>query len=306
MNNSSSKLKHYKGLSLVELLVAVTLSIIASSIAISIYLNIKDFYTSSTEKADTNVKELTVKQAIYDSIVNSGLSCPFGTSYQTYTNNTGDDLSGDAFLTDSSNIRIGPISPSVSNSLETNLGSNCLGTCYQANTDYIMIRREVSSTELSTNNINSTLTLDSTSDINNGDYLALCNSSQIDLVKVTNVNSNNVTLTNPPSSQYITGDYAGKFEILLFYIGDSGRINADGSHIYSLFLYIKSGSSASQSYELVSDVEDLNVYYSSVENNNLTWNHITTDTDIDDLTTDALKFTFVIKGETFSRIVILS
>ena len=158
---------------------------------------------------------MTVKQAIYDSIVNPGLSCAYGTNTQTYINNTGDDLSEHKFLTDSSNIRIGNISPNISNYLQTDLGTSCFGTCYQSNTNYIMIKAETSSTNL----VNSTLYLDSTNGINAGDYLALCNSGQIDLVKVSNVGeSNDITLSQPATGQYIVDDYVGKFEILLFLI----------------------------------------------------------------------------------------
>ncbi|WP_052399154.1 hypothetical protein [Candidatus Francisella endociliophora] len=299
-----SRQKNY-GLSLVELLVAVTLSIIASSIAINIYLNIKDFYKSSTEKADADVKELTVKQAIYDSIIGSGLSCAYGTSSQTYTNNTGDDLSGDSFLTDSSNIRIGNITPNISDYLETNLGAECLGTCYQNDTDYIMVKRQVKSATLSGNLINSTLNLDSSEGIATGDYLTLCNSQQVDLVKVSTINQNDITLTNPATGQYITGDYVGKFEILLFYIGDSGRVDSDGNDIYSLFLYIKSGANAGQAYELVSGVNNLKVSYATVDNNSIIWNNVSNDVDVDTLDTSALKFSFTINSENFSKIVLL-
>lgn len=144
-------------------------------------------------------------------IVNSGLSCAYDTNTQTYINNTGDDLSEHKFLTDSSNIRIGNISPNISNYLKTALGTSCFGTCYQSNTDYIVIKAETSSTNLA----NSTLHLDSTNGINAGDYLALCKSGQINLIKVSNVcDPNDMTLSQPTTGQYIVDDYVGKFEIL--------------------------------------------------------------------------------------------
>lgn len=303
-NNISSKYSY--GLSLVELLVAVTIFLIASSIAITIFLDIKDFYRDSSEKVDIDVKELAVKQAIYDSIVHSGLSCAYGTSTQTYINNTGDDLSEYGFLTDSSNIRIGNISPTVSNFLEANLGSDCLGTCYQNDTDYIMVKNEVSSTQLASNLENLTLNIDSNNDITTNDYLALCNSNQIDLVKVSSIGqSNDIEITQPAGGQYITGDYVGKFQILLFYIGDSGRIDDDSSIIYSLFLYIKNGANSGQTYELVSGVNNLKVSYATVENKSIIWNSISNDVDVDTLDTSALKFSFTIKNENFNKIILL-
>lgn len=117
--------KYSRGLSIVELLVAMTISLIAASTAIIIFFNFKDFYNHSAQKASIDIKELTVKQAIYDSIINSGLSCAYGTNTQTYINDTGDDLSAHSFLTDSSNIRIGNISPNISDYLQTNLGTSC-------------------------------------------------------------------------------------------------------------------------------------------------------------------------------------
>ena len=44
-----------------------TISLIASSIAI---LNVKTFYSDSAQRVNTDIKEMTVKQAIYNSIVN--------------------------------------------------------------------------------------------------------------------------------------------------------------------------------------------------------------------------------------------
>ncbi|ALB01956.1 hypothetical protein ACH24_04815 [Francisella persica ATCC VR-331] len=62
---------------------------------------------------------MTVKQAIYDSTVNSGLSYAYGTNTQIYINNTWDDLSEHKFFIDSSNTKIGNISPNISNYLQT-------------------------------------------------------------------------------------------------------------------------------------------------------------------------------------------
>ena len=82
-----------------------------------------------------------------------------------------------------------------------------------------MIKAETSSTNLA----NSTLYLDSTNSINADNYLALCNSGQIDLIKVLNVGkSNDITLSQPTTGKYIVDDYVCKFAILLFYIGGSG------------------------------------------------------------------------------------
>ncbi|MFV9972330.1 MAG: hypothetical protein AB8V06_02545 [Francisella endosymbiont of Hyalomma asiaticum] len=83
-----------------------------------------------------------------------------------------------------------------------------------------------------------------TNGINAGDYLVLCNSGQIDLIKVSNVGkSNDITLSQLATGQYIVDDYVCKFEILLFYIGGSGRVDNYVNTIYSLFLYIKNSSS---------------------------------------------------------------
>lgn len=169
-----------------------------------------------------------------------------------------------------------------------------------------MVKTETKSTYLAANLVNSTLYLDSTNSINPGDYLALCNSDQIDLVKVSHVgNSNDITLFQPATGQYIVDDYAGKFEILLFYIGDSGRVDNSGNTIYSLFLYIKSGSSVGQNYELVSSVENLKVSYATIKNDQIIWNNISSDTDVDTLNTPALKFSFSVDGKNFTKVVLI-
>ncbi|ORM39029.1 hypothetical protein A2G94_03760 [Francisella endosymbiont of Ornithodoros moubata] len=205
--------------------------------------------------------------------------------------NTGDDLSEHKFLTDSYNIKIGNISPNISNYLKIDLGTSCFVTCYQNNTDYIVIKAETSSTNLA----NSTLYLDSTNGINAADYLALCNSGQIDLIKVSNVDkSNDITLSQPATGQYIVDDYVCKFEIFLFYIGGSGRVDNYVNTIYSLFLYIKHSSSMGQNYELVSGIENLKVSYTTIENNQIIWHNISGDTDVGTLGTYALKFSFTI------------
>ena len=154
-----------------------------------------------------------------------------------------------------------------------------------------MIKAETSSTNLA----NSTLYLDSTNGVNADDYLALCNSGQINLIKVSNVGkSNDITLSQPATGKYIVDDYVSKFEILLFYIGGSGRIDNYVNTIYSLFLYIKNSSSMGQNYELVSEIENLKVSYTTIENNQIIWHNTFGDADVGILGTSALKFSFTI------------
>ncbi|MFV9931308.1 MAG: hypothetical protein AB8V10_02390 [Francisella endosymbiont of Hyalomma asiaticum] len=106
--------------------------------------------------------------------------------------------------------------------------------------------------------------------------------------------SNDITLSQPATGKYIVDDYVCKFAILLFYTEGSGRVDNYVNTIYSLFLYIKNSFSMGQNYELVSEIENLKVSYTTIENNQIIWHNISGDTDVGTLGTSALKFSFTI------------
>ena len=57
------------------------------------------------------------------------------------------------------------------------------------------------------------------------------------------------------------------------------------------------------SYELVRGVENLQVEYATVSNNIITWNNVTTHVDINSSSYPALKISYSIAGQAFSKII---
>ena len=276
--------------------------------ALTIYLSAKDQYASLKDKISLEVKELSTKKLISNFVKRAGFACKFGYTNQTpYVDRTGDSLES-YFLGSGSGVRVGPLPFATSSNMSEALETGCTGECYQAGTDYILIRTEEKHTKLTINNsFDTSLALDDTDSLAAGDYLALCNKDNINLVKISDMNSVDgvATLTQPSSeSIYYTGDYAGKYELQIIYIRNTGDTDIDGNDIYSLYTYIKEGSSQGNSYELVRDVKDLKVEYATVSGGNITWNAVTTDLELDS-NYPAIKVLFTVDGESFSKILVL-
>ncbi|KEI35283.1 putative membrane protein [Francisella sp. W12-1067] len=294
-----------KGLTLVELLVSTVIAMIVFSMVITIYYTAKTKYNSFKDKLSIEVKELTIKKTLYDFIKNTGFACKFGYSSQTYYDKTGDSL--DSFFLGNSGLRVGPL-PLDSNNIKSSLGSSCTSNCYQSGTNYIMVKKEDSHTKLKDTNILSTiLKLDSLDNLSVGVYMALCNKSDINLTKVSSIdsNTNTVELASAPNSIYYAGDYAGIYRLEILYIKATGDQDTNGNDIYSLYVYIKTNNSSGNTYELVRGVKDLQVEYATISNGNITWNSVSTDMDIKRADYPALKISFTIDGEAFSKVVVL-
>ena len=293
---------------MVELLVATAISVIVLSMSITIYISAKDQYASLKDRTSVEVKELAVKKLINDFVKRAGFACKFGYTAQTpYIDETGDSLE-DYFLGSGSGVRVGSLPFTESGNLPASLESTGGLEESQAGTDYILIRTEEKHTKLTVNNSFSTsLTLDDTDSLAADDYLALCNKDHVNLVKISSMNSDGgvATLTQAPSeSVYYAGDYAGKYELQIVYIRNTGDTDTDGNDIYSLYAYIKEGASQGNSYELVRGVQDLQVEYATVSGENITWNAVTTDLELDS-SYSAIKVSFTVDGQSFSKIVVL-
>ena len=308
-----SKYKKNLGLTLIELLVATVISITVLTILIQSYIKIKQHYNSSANAISTEVKELTAKRLIPQAINSAGLACKFGYLAQTYHDRTGDSL--DKFVTDNSAINVGKLPFAKSSILPSGLESGCSGKCYQKDTDYIMIKKEDSHTTLtSTNNLEPYLKLKSINGLETGDYLALCNNQDINLVKISSIDkgSNIVNLTqSPTNSSYYPGDYVGKYTLEILYVRNTGEKDKNGNNIYSLYVYIKTGKTRGISYELIRGLSNLKIQYAtktnnnSTNNNSISWHSVNGNIKINNLSYKALKISFTVNDKPFEQVIIL-
>ncbi|AEI35261.1 hypothetical protein [Francisella salina] len=293
------------GTSLPELLVATVIAIVVLTALISTYIGVKNSYQKYKDKTTADAKELQVKSIFYNFIKRTGFACQFGSQNQTYHDRTSDSL--DDFFHDSSMIRVGQLPLATSDHISEALETGCSGECFQPGTDYIMIKREESRTFLTdVNSLSSNLSLDSVEDISVGDYLLLCNKNDIFLLKVASISSGSSVVNlseSPQGSDYYPGDYVGRYSLEVLYIRDSGAVDESGQAIFSLYVYIKDSDSNGISYELVRGVQNLQIETATVANSTLTWNSIPSELDLNGSNSPALRISFSIGEQTFSRII---
>ena len=297
--------KNQQGVTLTELLIAMTIAVIVVGMGFKIYLSSKQIYKSNKTSTVADVRELSAKKVIYDAITNAGLSCKYGAKTQKYINRTGDFEVPNDFVYDNSTIRIGNISQ-IGDYIKTSLAGNCKGLCYQPNSDFIMLKKEDSFARLAVAPVNLTLKLDNSVNWGQGDYLALCNSDEINIVKVENNDKefDDIRLAATPYSEYGKGDYVGKFDVNIFYIGDTGEKDEGGNILYSLNLFFNNGNT-STIYALIDGVSDLKVSYALINNKNLHWRDIEKTIDIEKTDYEALKVTFKVNDNRFERVILL-
>ncbi|APC92199.1 MULTISPECIES: PilW family protein [Francisella] len=293
-----------RGFTLVELMVAVTISAIVIVMAINIYFSAKKNYQKTKLEADQDIKALTTKKIFYDAIINAGLSCKYGAKQQ-YINRTAVNQGNANFIYNGSAIRVGEIS-NITNFIQNSLGDN-KGFLYQNNTNYIMIKSEKSFTSLASRPINLSLPLATSQQWHSGDYLALCNNDYVDIVKVASIDKDKsrVNLVIAPANEFDRGDYVGKFSVQIFYIAAIHDQKNSQKIIYSLYMYNKEGSKSAAIYPLIEGVSNLNISYSILNKDNLIWKHIIKDTDVDDLKIKALKISFRLNDKYFEKIILL-
>ncbi|AHH46948.1 N-terminal cleavage protein [Francisella tularensis subsp. holarctica PHIT-FT049] len=156
-----------RGFTLVELMVAVTISAIV--MAINIYFSAKQNYQKTKQGADQDIKALVTKKIFYDALINAGLSCKYGSKKQQYINKTAENQINANFIYNGSAIRIGKISE-ITDLIQDSLGDN-KGFLYQYDTNYIMVKSEKSFTSLASTPINLSLPLATSQQWHSGDYV---------------------------------------------------------------------------------------------------------------------------------------
>lgn len=193
--------------------------------------------------------------------------------------------------------------------LKTSLADSRKGLSYQPNTDFIMIKKESSFARLVTAPINLTLKVDKRVEWKQGDYLALCNNDEVDIVKVqarvdNDKKLNDIRLAATAYSEYGKGDYVGKFDINIFYINSVGKKDQQGNVLYSLNLFTNNGDTSSSS-PLIDGVSDLKVSYAFINNKHLHWRNVEKIIDLDKSDYEALKVSFMVNNKKFERVIIL-
>ena len=299
---NSYKSKLLKGISLIEVLISTVIFVIVVSISINVYIAVKQHYQANKDRLNNEVKELAVKNIFYNTIKNIGFGCNYGTGHQDQSDVTGDSL--DDFHLDPDTLRIGNLPLTNNSSFPDELQSGCTTNCYQANTDYVMVKRESTHTNLVNNVDNNVLKLGSLDSFATGDYLLLCSADNVNVAKIAGLNesANSVNLSLAPVGVYYSGDYVGKYSLETLYVADTDDLDTDGNKIYSLYIYIKDSSTDGQIYELVRGVENLKIEYTTT--NDGTWTTLSGTRDIDD-SDKALKMSFDIDGVSYTKIVVL-
>jgi Tfp pilus assembly protein PilW len=292
--------KKISGLSLVELLVASTISILVIGMSVTVFASAKKNYVAATTSANANVDQLSVKRILYRSIRTAGISCSYGASITNFHDSTADDIATNSFLLDSSNIRVGKVS-SLAGVLDNP------GVTYEPNTNYIMVKTETSSSKLVDKVENSNVKLEFSDNLSDGDYLALCTDDSVDLVKVesNDSESDSIELVQNPSNSYDPGDYVGKYQVTTFYTAETGRVDKDGQLIYALYVYIQDGQNVVNK-EVIEGVKNLKVNSANVSDGNVTWEPITSDEDFDRLNAKkALQIQFTLNNYSYKKTIFL-
>lgn len=293
------------GVTIVELLVALTVSVIVLSMAINIYLSYKKNYQKTKTIAQNDVKVLNVQKLLYDAIEKAGLSCKYGTQTQQYINRTTDNLNDLSFLANKSRVRFGDVANIASYIRYTLPADIKEGIVYQSNTDYIMVKKEYLSAALESKPTSYTILTDKLLNVTKNDYLAICNNDQIDIVKATATIDNQIKLAAAPLSEYNRNDYVGKVGVDIYYIADTGKRDKLDNTIYGLFLYTKKGSELATSQLLIDGVSDLKVSYADTYRQKMHWKYIYKNKNINDIDSKALRVTFKIKGKKFEKVILL-
>ncbi|WP_150468120.1 PilW family protein [Francisella sp. SYW-9] len=324
------------GFTLPELMVSMVIAAIVMTMAIGIYINMKQQYTKLNEKHRINADQLMVKQIFYNAIGHAGYITKYGDLHQDLVDNSGDNLEdifgkmgtiaiGKAPLEGVSSL---PEGLSLSDEAcqqrkadQDNLKGMSLNKeihCVEPNTDYLVIQRSSLNSSLKTNSSNNIFKVNDFQkdisperDISIDDYLVLCNAFECDLVKAGAITGDFVSTTTRIENKFKVGDYVGKYVLEIFFVADSGKKNKDGKELYSLYEYIKQNSNDSSMYELISNVSDLKIAYvlnSDVHRGNpeLNWQEIEkSPINVRSDTIAALKISFKVSDQPTSKIFLV-
>ncbi|QIW10749.1 prepilin-type N-terminal cleavage/methylation domain-containing protein [Francisella sp. LA112445] len=324
------------GFTLPELMVSMVIAAIVMSMALGIYINMKQQYTKLNEKHRINTDQLMVKQIFYNAIGHAGYITKYGDLHQHLVDNSGDNL-GDIFgkmgiitigkapIEEVSGLPEGLTLPFEScqqrKADQGDLKSMNLNKeihCVEPDTDYLVIQRSSLDSSLKTNSSNNIFKVNDFQknisperNISIDDYLVLCNAFECDLVKAGAITGDFVSTTNRIENKFKVGDYVGKYVLEIFFVADTGKKDKDGKELYSLYEYIKQNSNDSSMYELISNVSDLKIQYvlnSDIHRGSaeLNWQEIEkAPINVRSDTIAALRVSFKVSGQPTSKIFLV-
>jgi type IV pilus assembly protein PilW len=263
MMRASLKYHFSRGLSLVELMVALAVGLLLTAAIMQIFLSTKNTYRIQESMARLQENgRFAVSYLVTDLRMAGYMGC--GNIDRIPINIIASGLTNTSFGSD---VIIG----GLNNVGPTNAWSAVAGT------DTLIIRKAASGSMRLTGNlgtVNANIQVSSnTSGVKAGDILFISDCLNADIFKASSVSDGTGTITmahasSTNSSNNLSKAYGSEAEVLLFesvayFIRDSGRTTSDGGAIRSLYVQRETGNTAeaATAYELVEGVQDMQVEY---------------------------------------------
>ena len=282
---------YQRGLTLLELLVAITLGLAVVTGTIQIYLGTSQTYR--VQEAQSRIQEngRYALEVLNREIRMAGFTgCKRGNPVANVLNNAGSDWWSD-FPNRSFQGYAGNDANFPARSFGSSSGDRVLGT------EAIIIvgggGQGYSISDTPPHNVDSAqFKLNDLHNLSNGDIVLICDQTQTSIMQITNVNQNNVTIVHNTGSSESPGNctkYLGSpvdcsaspvvhtphkygseanmidFNPTAFYIGVN--VSGDSTSLYRVRLSNSSGNMSPAAQELIEHVEDMHILY-GVDNNN--------------------------------------
>lgn len=263
MMRRSLKYRSSRGLSLVELMVALAVGLLLTAAVIQIFLSTKNTYRIQESMARLQENgRFAVNYLVTDLRMAGYMGC--GNVDKVPINIIANGLTNSSFGSD---VIIG--------GLNNVAAVNAWGAV--AGTDTLVIRKAASGSMRLTGNlaaVNANIQVaDNASGVKAGDILFISDCLNADIFKATSVStgSGQITMAHSNSSNStnnLSKAYGSEAEVLLFesvayFVRDSGRATADGGAIRSLYVQRETGNTAeaATAYELVEGVQDMQLEF---------------------------------------------
>lgn len=279
-----------RGIGLVELMIAVTLSLVLSGAVIQVFIASKNSYRM--QDAVSGLQEngrFAISYLSQDIRMAGFIGCAsidkvsVNNIESGLTNGSTSQLDPTSVLFDSSSI-IGGIDNVTAGDATFGTGSSALKAVPL--TDVLIVRRAVSAganltSQLAavTSNIQISATNPLASSIRAGDPVLISDCTNADLFRVTSIATGTIThntsgtknITPSLSKKYGTDAEVLTFQTTSYYVRDTGRLTPQGDHISALYVSVQGGggggvaslTSLGTNYtgELVEGVEDMQIQY---------------------------------------------
>ncbi|APC97686.1 hypothetical protein [Francisella frigiditurris] len=252
-----------KGFTIVELLIASLITIITVGISVEVYLAAKKDFTLNELELKTLASANETQVALSSAIVNAGFNSKYGLfSWHDIENITEDSVPefGHENNRIMPRIYIETVGDSISNSI---LPENAV-----AGTDYILLQGSNIESTLTDNTLSGSNELgvsnDFASQLAANDYVIIGSAIAYTLGRVSSIADGKITLTNNLKWSVYSGDYIGRYQPTVYYIGNSSdpdgelRVDENGQQINSLFSFSKNNNSTQQ-LEIIDNISNMQI-----------------------------------------------